>query len=321
MRQSTRSPDDPYNTYATRRPATGAHRRSRRSSARCRARSRRRGLHVLRRPSRRLARVHAHPGRAQPREGAGQASVGLDRHGCVLPPPSVRPARRRPFRRLEREFVPTRLGRGPAAGRARGPDIGRTRDGVSAIVEDSLAAGTRAIQLRDKQADAARLLETARQLRSLTRRFGALLFVNDRLDVALAAEANGVHLGPDDLPVAAVRAHVPRRFLDRLLDRRYGRGGPRGGQQGRTTWDAARSTRPTARRTPERPSASSGSTVWRAPSTFRCWEWGASHPPERGRVARTPAAGVAVIGAVMGAPDPAGAVRALLAPFIERRDV
>ncbi len=50
-------------------------------------------------------------------------------------------------------------------------------------------------------------------MRVITREFGALLFVNDRLDLALAVEADGVHLGPDDLPVAAVRGIVPDSFL------------------------------------------------------------------------------------------------------------
>ena len=99
------------------RPSTRAHRRSGSGCARRSACSRGRGLPVLRRAPRRLARVHAHLERTQPREGAGQASVGLDRHGCATAS-SVRPARRRPFRRLKRESVPTRPSRGPAAGSA-----------------------------------------------------------------------------------------------------------------------------------------------------------------------------------------------------------
>jgi thiamine-phosphate pyrophosphorylase len=50
-------------------------------------------------------------------------------------------------------------------------------------------------------------------LRALTLKWGALLFINDRFDVALAAEADGVHLGPDDLPVSAVRRAAPDGFL------------------------------------------------------------------------------------------------------------
>ena len=87
---------------------------------------------------------------------------------------------------------------------------GRT---LADIVEECLEAGCPAIQLRDKQATAEELFEQATDLRELTRPRGALLIVNDRLDVALAAGADGVHLGPRDIPVEAVRPHVPRSFL------------------------------------------------------------------------------------------------------------
>jgi thiamine-phosphate pyrophosphorylase len=81
------------------------------------------------------------------------------------------------------------------------------------VVRASLAAGAPAIQLRDKDAHARDLLAMAVELRALTRSFGALLFVNDRVDVALAAEADGVHLGPTDIPVDAVRRWVGDRLL------------------------------------------------------------------------------------------------------------
>lgn len=84
---------------------------------------------------------------------------------------------------------------------------------VLSVVEEALQAGAGAIQLRDKTASARNLLTQAESLRRLTRRFDALLFLNDRFDVALAADADGVHLGPDDLPVSAVRAAAPPGFL------------------------------------------------------------------------------------------------------------
>ena len=84
---------------------------------------------------------------------------------------------------------------------------------VDAVIEEALAAGAPAVQLRDKTADARVLFEQARWLRELTRRYHALLFINDRLDVALAAGADGVHIGPDDMPVAAARHTAPRPFL------------------------------------------------------------------------------------------------------------
>ncbi len=69
----------------------------------------------------------------------------------------------------------------------------------------ALAGGAGVIQLRDKTASTLRLYEAARAMRELTRAAGALLIVNDRLDIALAANADGLHVGPDDLPVAVAR--------------------------------------------------------------------------------------------------------------------
>ncbi|MEK6253130.1 MAG: thiamine phosphate synthase, partial [Gemmatimonadales bacterium] len=80
------------------------------------------------------------------------------------------------------------------------------------VVAECLEAGCRAIQLRDKQAPAADLYRQTLDLLPLVRTHDALLFVNDRLDVALAAGADGVHLGPDDIPVEAVRGRVPKTF-------------------------------------------------------------------------------------------------------------
>ncbi|TLM62801.1 MAG: thiamine phosphate synthase [Deltaproteobacteria bacterium] len=72
-------------------------------------------------------------------------------------------------------------------------------------VAGALDGGVRAIQLREKDLAAADLYPLALELRALTRRFGARLLINDRLDVALAVEADGVHLGGHSLPVAVAR--------------------------------------------------------------------------------------------------------------------
>ena len=84
---------------------------------------------------------------------------------------------------------------------------------LEAIVGDVLRAGAPALQLREKRLPPRDFLPLARRLRLAVHRAGALFFVNDRLDLALAAEADGVHLGPDDLPVAAARRLAPPSFL------------------------------------------------------------------------------------------------------------
>lgn len=74
------------------------------------------------------------------------------------------------------------------------------------VAAAALVAGVRIIQVREKEGSTRRALEIALALRSITRERGALLLVNDRVDIALAADADGVHLGQDDIPVAAARA-------------------------------------------------------------------------------------------------------------------
>lgn len=76
-----------------------------------------------------------------------------------------------------------------------------------------LEGGAMILQVRLKPASAAEVLAAARRVRAITRRYGALLCVNDRVDLALAADADVVHLGQDDLPLAAARQIAGRRLL------------------------------------------------------------------------------------------------------------
>lgn len=81
------------------------------------------------------------------------------------------------------------------------------------VIEECLGAGVGAVQLREKDLMAADLLALARLLRELTRRAGARLFINDRVDVALAAEADGVQRGHTSLPVGIMRSVAGSRLL------------------------------------------------------------------------------------------------------------
>jgi thiamine-phosphate pyrophosphorylase len=81
-------------------------------------------------------------------------------------------------------------------------------------LRESLAAGLRAVQVREKDLPTRPLLDLAREVRVLTREYGARLFVNDRLDIALAVEADGVQLRADSMPVAAARRLLgPERLI------------------------------------------------------------------------------------------------------------
>jgi len=73
------------------------------------------------------------------------------------------------------------------------------------VVEAALKGGVDIVQLREYSLKDSQLLQAARALRVLTRRFKALFIVNNRPDIALLSEADGVHLGQDDLPVAEAR--------------------------------------------------------------------------------------------------------------------
>jgi len=73
------------------------------------------------------------------------------------------------------------------------------------IVRMLLDGGARLIQLRDKEASSRELLDQARACLKLTREAGATLIINDRVDVALTAGADGVHLGQDDMKVEDAR--------------------------------------------------------------------------------------------------------------------
>jgi len=82
------------------------------------------------------------------------------------------------------------------------------RDPVDLAIE-MLAGGAGLLQLRLKHASAREILRVARRLRALTQDSRALLVVNDRPDIARAVGADAVHLGQDDLPVAAARRVLP----------------------------------------------------------------------------------------------------------------
>jgi thiamine-phosphate pyrophosphorylase len=77
------------------------------------------------------------------------------------------------------------------------------------VARRAVEGGADVVQLRDKNLTAAELYDLATNMRAVVHGAGRLLIINDRLDIALAAGADGVHLGQDDLPVAAARRLAP----------------------------------------------------------------------------------------------------------------
>ncbi len=82
-----------------------------------------------------------------------------------------------------------------------------------AIVEQAIAGGATAIQLRWKRGPLFEAVDLGRALRDICRDAGVLFVVNDRVDLALAVEADGVHLGEEDLPVPEARRIAGDRLI------------------------------------------------------------------------------------------------------------
>ena len=196
-------------------------------------------------------------------------------------------------------------------------ELARPRS-VLDVVAAALAAGAPAVQARAKGASARELHELAEALLPLARARGALLFVNDRLDVALAVGADGVHLGDEDLPVSAAREAASHPFLigasadDPDVARRLVRDGADYIGCG-AVW--ATSTKPDAGDVIGLDGLERVAVAVDVPVIGI----GGVTASRSAEVAGTRAAGVAVVGAVMAAPEVGAAVEALLAPWKARR--
>ncbi|MFZ4440790.1 MAG: thiamine phosphate synthase [Syntrophales bacterium] len=73
-------------------------------------------------------------------------------------------------------------------------------------VEEAILGGVTLVQLREKEISSKEYLELAQRVKTVTDRHGIPLIINDRIDIALAVDADGVHVGPEDLPVPIARA-------------------------------------------------------------------------------------------------------------------
>ncbi|GAE24778.1 thiamin-phosphate pyrophosphorylase [Halalkalibacter wakoensis JCM 9140] len=73
------------------------------------------------------------------------------------------------------------------------------------VMEEAILGGVDIIQLRDKTSSKRDVLQKAKALRELTKKHDVMFIVNDHIDVALAVDADGIHIGQDDLPLADAR--------------------------------------------------------------------------------------------------------------------
>jgi thiamine-phosphate pyrophosphorylase len=191
--------------------------------------------------------------------------------------------------------------------------LSRGAAGGSSLVDVVCAAirgGATAIQLRDKQATTRELVELGCALRAVTRPAGVPLIVNDRIDVALAIDADGAHVGQDDMP-----ARLARKLLgpDRVL-----------GVSAGTVEEALQAQRDGADYlgtgdvygTPTKADAGipigvSGLAEIAGAVSIPVVAIGGIQAGNAAATIRAGAAGIAVISAVIGAPDPEAAARTL----------
>jgi len=87
---------------------------------------------------------------------------------------------------------------------------GRSHAGIA---QQAVLGGADIIQLRDKSISCRELVVVGREIAGITRKAGAVFLVNDRLDVAIACGADGVHLGQDDMRVSNARQLAPPGFI------------------------------------------------------------------------------------------------------------
>ena len=73
------------------------------------------------------------------------------------------------------------------------------------IIEEAIKGGTTIVQLREKTASTKEFYELALRVKKITSRYGVPLLINDRIDIALAVDSEGVHIGQDDMPADIAR--------------------------------------------------------------------------------------------------------------------
>ncbi|GMA50658.1 thiamine-phosphate synthase [Alicyclobacillus contaminans] len=92
-------------------------------------------------------------------------------------------------------------------------DEGNDTERLLRAVREAVAGGATAVQLRRKQEDGRRFVELGHAVRAITREAGALYFVNDRVDIALVTDADGVHIGQSDIPCLDARRLMGDRWI------------------------------------------------------------------------------------------------------------
>lgn len=86
--------------------------------------------------------------------------------------------------------------------------VGKTKEGFLAIIEEAILGGVTVVQLREKNSPTGEFYRIATDLKELTSKYDVPLIINDRLDIALAIDADGIHVGQSDMPGNVVRSII-----------------------------------------------------------------------------------------------------------------
>ncbi len=178
------------------------------------------------------------------------------------------------------------------------------------VLEAVIAGGGRMVQLREKAWESGRLLPLAERLRARCRESGVTFIVNDRVDLALALEADGVHLGQDDLPARMARPLLRPGMILGVSTHSVEQA--RAARDAGADYVAVGAMFATATKADFQLVGPALIHALRAEIVVPLVGIGGITPENAGEVIRAGADGVAVISAVCGAPDP----RAVVARFL-----
>lgn len=81
---------------------------------------------------------------------------------------------------------------------------------LTEVIEEAILGGTSIVQLREKCASSLEFYEIAKEIKKITDKYNVPLIINDRIDIALAIDASGVHLGQSDIPCSIARKILPK---------------------------------------------------------------------------------------------------------------
>ena len=81
---------------------------------------------------------------------------------------------------------------------------------LTEVIEEAILGGTSIVQLREKCASSLEFYEIAKEVKKVTDKYNVPLIINDRIDIALAIDASGVHLGQSDIPCSIARKILPQ---------------------------------------------------------------------------------------------------------------